>query len=477
MKRTWRVCEWGIAVGLLLGGGACVAAAQRAFLGPAQPSGPPITSSSQRFVFRGFEAGDGTRLAIWAEDLAGRLERMIGAPIPFRRYEMVRFSAGGEDPANQSRLVLTQGYVENLLHQRIVVVNPHVMEEEELAEGLTKVLLNRYLLGIASRDGVGSGGMSLPDWLSVGMAQNLTTQTQSRNLEFLRAQGEAAVGWDLGQIVTWLELPAGRRAEKAACGLVVSWMDEQVSRTVKWNGVLRRLVSGRDLPLGWLAREALAMEDAEEAEAAWQQWRSRRSQASPEPARLDLAAVAALKQALVIRPAAYGAMPEEPIAQVLTPAELLQYRDRPWAQTLATTLQGELRRLQATAAPRLATVCGAYIRVFADLSKVPERGLLWGTRRGSGVTTRSLEESLAQADAQLAALEDEVGMRADFLRRAGADDSAAEAAPQAGFDEPVRIGADEDLREERSRYMDSIEALIDDGGGRDGAGQGVDDGR
>lgn len=429
------------------------------FLGAAQPSSPPITSSSQRFVFRGFAPGDGTLLARWTEQVMGRLEQGIGVPVPFRRYEIVRFSGTAEEPADRGRLIMSQGYVEGLLHQRIVVVNPDQVEEEELVEGLVQVLLNRYLLGIASLHGAGEAGISLPDWLSVGMAQWTSADLQARNVAFLRSEGDVAVGWEMAQILSWMELPGGRTAEKAACGLFVEWLDESVATSVQWVGVLRRLVSGKDLTLPYVANDLVGMGDATmSAELAWQEWRILRSQAPVEPGQLDISAVVALKKALEIRPGEFAVNLPASVPAVLTPRQLIGHRDQEWARALSLAVAAEFRRHQYSAAPELADVYGTYMSVFQRIPKVPSRGVL-GLRRSGGVTTQRLEQDLAQAESRLERLEKAVALRGTLMRQSGAE--PAQARPPV----PVLGGAGEGpspeeaaMRSERSRYLDQIEA-------------------
>jgi hypothetical protein len=189
---------------------------------------------------------------------------------------------------------------------------------------------------------------------------------------------------------------------------------------------------------------------------------------------LDLAAVAELKGALEIRPVAFGAVAEEDVPALLTPAKLLSYRERPWAQTIARSLHADFRRRQATAAPELAAVYAAYAEVLEGLPRVPERGLLW-TRRGSGVPTRQLEDALAEANSRLAALEKNVAMRTSLLQQAGAADPSPESAewspamdgPDAAAPDGFPAPGEEMLREDRSGYLDRIEALRRAGAGED----------
>ncbi len=403
---TWKVS---LATGwVLLVGSAW--AQEASFLQPAQAGGPPATSSSQRFIFREFGRADGTLLSSWAEDLTGQLEKKLGMRAPFHQLEILRCSAVQQNPTDVGALRMGQDFIEGLLQQWLVVVNPEHVEEEELLESFTQLLLNRYLLSIGSRRGTGKKGMSLPDWFSIGLAQDLKPELRARNLEFVGERNRNGIHPSMESIVGLDVLPQGRSEEKVYCGLMIHWLSDEIQRNVTWAGFLQRLVAGKSVDADWLAKKVLDVGSVAKAEQDWQAWLSERSEQRPDPVGISFEAVASLKKRLQLEVEASGILRDVGLR------DLIRDRKEDWARTAARTMEPGLRQMAATGAPEMRKVAGAYATLLDRIaSGSKKRGGVFGFGR-SRVSAADLEQELEAAEALLVALEKDVAIRSHYMK-------------------------------------------------------------
>lgn len=439
-RRIW--AGWTVTWLLLAAGVA--GAADATFLQPALPGSPPATSASQRFVFRGFGRADGTLLSSWADGVTARLEKTLGIRAPFHQLEIVRCSATAQDPREIGEVRMDQDFIEGLLQQWLVVANPEVVEEEQLLESLTQLLLNRYLLDIASRRGTGKKGMSLPDWFTAGMAQELKPELRQRNLEFARERNRTGAHPSMEAVVGWEVLPEGRSEEKVYCGLMVHWLADAIPGSVTWSGVLQRLVAGKPVDADWLADKVLDVGFVGNAEQAWQAWLAERSENRPTPAEVSFEAVAGLKKRLHMQLDDDGLAPGADVPQSVGPRELIRYRGEEWARSAARTMETGMRQVVATSGPELAEVAGAYASLLSRVAEGEKRGGLLGFGK-SGAATADLNEELAAAEALLVALEKDVAIRSHYLKTVETAQQDATAAPST-----------ESIEEQRRLFLEQI---------------------
>lgn len=407
-----------------------------AFLHEAK-AGHPASSRSQRFVLRGFDTRDGIMLGRWVEKTAGSLETWIGYSVPFKRMEMVRINAEGETGEAPGTLLMGQGYADSRLQQQLVVAGPEAVTEEAFLEGFVQVLLNRYVLYADTKRPPAVDDISVPDWLTVGIAQNLNPRLRDRNRSFARDRWRGEAPPPLAEIASWQTLPPRRTGEKAVCGLFMEWWQERRGEEGDWSRVLRALAAGDRLTPDWVAG---FLGDGDRAEAAWRAWTDAVAVGEFEWGELDMDRVAAFKRRLAIDVRDFGLQPIKGIGPHVTARDLLDRRHESWVSVVAMAIAGEMQRVVAGSPPHLADVAqnyGQYFRAFVPGPK--ERAM---SQKALGLLLEKAGEGLVQ-------LEKDVTLRHHVL-----DKAAREAVEGVELSPAV---SDEDLADMRRRFLDSVQ--------------------
>lgn len=377
------------------------------FLYPADVSSPPLVSMSQRFVFRGFDRRDGTRLAAWTEDIAARLEKRMNRSVPFTRYGILRIE-GTDDPRETGGVVYVgQGVSNGNLQQRVVVTNPGQIESEALLEAMVQVLINRYVVADFYPDGNLPEGSLIPDWFSVGMAQGLREDLRQRNLGYVMTSWKGGTASTASQILKWQVLPPGRAPEKAFCGVFLDWLEEAGGGAAFWPALLERHTDGASVDGDWLADQAQDLGSERAVNQAWDLWLADKLTSRKTLGELGFAEVAALKELLDIRLMDYGLSPVADLPPRFVPGELIEFKNEDWARSVALRLLGKLREFRVGQAPDLVAVIDQYAAYFAGFNQGPN-GSLSATR---------LSTRLDEAQRGMTLLEKAVALQAHYMNR------------------------------------------------------------
>ena len=420
-------------------------AEEAAFLHPATSSGHPVSSRSQHYVFRGFDARDGIALGRWVEDVTDSLAGWVGYPAPFRRLEMVRINAEGESVSAAGTLLMGQGLVDSLFQQQLVVVRPEVVTEEALLEGFVQVLLNRYVVHARTKRSPAIEDIVVPDWLTVGVAQSLNPRLRNRNRTYVRDRWRNERPPTVADILSWQTLPPRRTGEKAACGLFLQWWREQRGRDAGWPSVFGVLAKGDVLTASWVTVFLVGEDGIEgDMEAAWQAWAD--DVAAGEIlvwSELDMDRVIAFKRRLEIDVRAFGLQPIPGLGYQVEAGDLLERRHESWVRIVARAMVGEMQRVAASSPPHLGDVAhnyGQYFRAFVPGAN--ERPM---TQKALGLLLEKAGEGLVQ-------LEKEVVLRHHFL-----DETARRAE---GGGESAPTASESNLEELRRRFLDTVQERV-----------------
>lgn len=438
-----------------------VLANNEAFLHEAVPSSPPVVSSSQRFVFRGFRSEDGLKLSSWVEKVAGKLESVVGSPVPFQRREMIRFTARRDEASESGRVQLGQKLMEGLLQQRVGLENPEMLDEESVLEGFMAVLLYRYV--IAEYQSTGSFGQPVvPDWFTAGMAQSLQPGLRDRNTRFVINQWEAGEGHRVAEITEWISLPAGRVTQKADCGLLVDWLQKPIREKVGWEATWRRIAAGDPLDVEWIRNDLWQGADARDLEKAWDLHLAAQTQLNRDWGALTFEQVTDLKRILTRYISKYQGSGYAPTSE-LHLGDLVLMREEAWVKKVASGMMTDLTKFAVGRAPRIREVAENYQRFFQALQNPKRMDPIF--RFTVGGHDAVLNKLLRTANDSMEQLEKEVAMRSLYMNRATAEPAAAakpavEEMSSPGGDsgtgsEPPREA--DTLEQRRKSYLDAIE--------------------
>lgn len=414
------------------------------FLHPAKPESPPVTSYSQRFVFRGFDSRDNAMLGPWTEETTRRLEKVLGLVTPFKSFEVVRIT-GSSGPAGQpGRIHLGQTFFDEFLQQRIAIENPQNLSQEQLLEALVKVHLNRYIVATWKKLGPSEAKMLLPDWFSVGLAQSLLPEVNARNKAFV---GEAWNRDDTRSVDFLLKLqtlPPDPVPDKAWCGVFVSWLLKVIPDTIGWDGFFTHVAKGGLLDSEWLTSSVMPKNQLRDVEKTWDLELASLVETHDFLGRADPEAVAALKKALEIYPGDFGRIPDAGLPHLMMPRDLISYGGERWVTQVCGDKIAELNRVSAGKAPELVAVANRYRGFFRMLISVSGGT---GAKRGK---ISALEEAVDEADSALSGLGRDAEVRAEYLQGVETGRPAVEPTSPVGDPQPS-------LEEKRRQYLNALE--------------------
>ena len=376
------------------------------FLRPAEPGSPGAVSRSQRFVFRDFDRGDGTMLAVWIEEVATAVESQVGRILPFRRFEMVRISAAqGLDGADAS-VYAGQGFADSLLQQRIVLTNPERVSENAFREAMVQVLLERYVLAASPSKRDSTATMRVPDWLAVGMAHTTDTELRKSDAEFVVSQWRQGESRTVEECLRLVRLPAEASDEKAFCSLLVTWLSRDLRGPLRWYDVLLRIADAEAVDLDWVADTVLHADSTVAAEKQWDLWLARRTLVHRKLGVVDPEQIDGVRDLLDIRLTDYGFSASPGAPDRLTVYDLVERRDEAWAQRVASQLAGKLQAVSIGQAPEFVAVIDTFRNALLVVAP--------GSRRST--SSGSLIREFQEAEADLARFEQDLTLRSQYLQ-------------------------------------------------------------
>lgn len=326
---------------------ALAAAAQKAESDtPVRPLPSAAISSTHRFMATGaLDSAGKVTFAAAAEDAAERLETALGIQLPFGRGQPVELVARVDPAVPSGSVIRAQGWVDRALAQKLIVINPEKADQEDVLEGLCWLLLNRCVIAGQDVETREARLGEVPDWLSVGAAQNLYPHLRARNRQVVIRAWKAGTAPAFAEVLGFTLLPPGRWGQKAFCAAAVDLIASSGSAGEVFRGLFDRLARGEPVDAAWMAGASVAGGATKDLEKEWDLWIARQTQvrrygetAGSEPA-------AALRAALEIDPLLCGFTADDGLPAVMTPADLIDRRGEPWMPKLAGGLSLKVRGL------------------------------------------------------------------------------------------------------------------------------------
>ena len=436
MTLTRQACVWT----LLL----CTAGSLKAEDTPRTPPPPlegastrTVFSTTRRFLVSGFAPGAAADLARWSEDVAGRVEQLLG-PIPMDRGWYLEIQGRPGD-----RVVRAQGWVDGLLQQRLEVGRSEELDQEDVLEGLVWLLLNRWAVARQTPAQRSVGLAGVPDWLAVGVAQNAYPELRSRNAEAVQER------WREDRLTPWPDLveqeilPSGRWAAKAEVGQWVAWLLE---RSARMDAFWEAHAKGQRLNAEAVARQVLSLGGVDEASQAWEVWLAAQGNRRRVMTGVDADQVAEFDALSRVDDPELQAVRAD-VSAPLTLADLVALRTARWVPALATRRSWQLQMAMLGRAPEWQEVAQRYIDFLEALAG---RGSGYrGGLFGRGASGRQLLALLGDADKARDRLRQDMLARTayvDLVEQGGSAASGAvddDPAVRAYMDEQERRAAHE----------------------------------
>ena len=376
---TWRRSICGI---LLAGAGVGAAYGQTeapAALQPGKPGRAAITSADRRFMVSGLTSAENMVLARKLSDHAARIESVVGMPLPMRRDQVLGVMVQ-RSSAPDAQVLKVQGWDDGQFYQRLVVPGARQLDEEDLLEGATWLLLNRYAAEYAPAGQRHGLGATVPDWISAGLAQNAQAASRARNREWIARELAESRSLPLAQVIKQEVLPPGRWREKAYAAAAVELLFPDGDARA-WTALFKSVGLRQPIDAAWL-RQTCAALGARNPEAVWREFLGRKARARAAEAWGDrsLQTEEKLLQTLNFRPRDWLDVVPEDVPQELFARDLIALRGESWTAPLANALALQVRSLELGASPALAGVLASYVAFFEQLGTPPAEKKAWWQR-------------------------------------------------------------------------------------------------
>ncbi|MCX7008934.1 MAG: hypothetical protein NTY53_17095 [Kiritimatiellaeota bacterium] len=223
----------------------------------AEAAGPTNTPASivttRNLRVSGLDAGAASVIASFAESALANSTQLSGLPVRSELFPPIRIELAADTNQPEQRVTRTQHMRDGVLDQRIHVLNPNRADTEDFLEALCWLMLNRLAVQLQTRLTMPSPPQ-VPEWLAVGLAQNLFPQYPLRNRQVAMRRWHEGKATRLSEICGWRLLPEGRWADEAICGEAVEFLlttpDRSAARWLPpcWNA---RWPSSQSPPSGW----------------------------------------------------------------------------------------------------------------------------------------------------------------------------------------------------------------------------------
>ena len=409
-----------------------------------------IFSTSHRFAISGLSGVDAITLARWADDVAERVERALGSPIPFEAGEVIILRALPSARGIQPGAEISQGYFDGRLQQKMVIVRPADADQEDLLEGLCTLLVNRQLVSLQAPERRREQPVVAPAWLGVGLAQVLFHELRSRNAPAVLRLREEGHLPRVDDLLDWNVLPAGRWREKYCCGVFAGWLSAQADARDRWAGLLRTLAEGGDLR-ATLQKGVLRMADWPAVERGWERWVDQQQQVVRDIGRQAPRHLDELEAMMTLEPRALGVTSTNAPPRIEA-AALIPRRKEGWVGTLASSAAFRTRLAAVGQPPEVAKAAESLAAFYDELARAarakgffsrgPSAASLQSRLEAAQGAFATLRGKLAEQDRYVDALD-----RWQSLQR----DAAAPASPEAPA-LPDRAAV--------QRYLDTVEKTM-----------------
>jgi hypothetical protein len=242
----------------------------------------------------------------------------------------------------------------------------------------------------------------VPDWLSIGVAQNLFLALRTRNSQVVIRRWLKNEDLPLSDIVNLEHLPAGRWGEKAFCGLALDWFASCPEPAVVFENFFSCLAGGSEITTNGIGNLWMGRDSGRELEISWDLWVASQMQVKQYWGGITLDRLESLRHLLAAPPDEMGIPSGEGVPASLAIQELVEYRDAPWMPLYAGRLNLHIRGLGIGEAKEFRDVLELFGQYLDALAR-PRSGL----RRLSlfRASPDALNRMLSNAEKGLAALE------------------------------------------------------------------------
>ncbi|TAN37482.1 MAG: hypothetical protein EPN23_05700 [Verrucomicrobia bacterium] len=361
----------------------------------------------------GPDSANNAVVAAYAEAALTKSVHLTGLMIRQELFPPIKIEIAVDNDQPEQRVTKLQNMADGLLDQRIRMLNPAHADIEDFLEALSWLLLNRLAVQAQTRMTM-PAPPRMPEWLSVGLAQNLFSQYPLRNRQVTLRRWQQGRTTRLAEVLTWRLLPEGRWTGKAVCGTAVEWLLSQPNRTTLLAALLARTMAQQPITVEWLAQRLPNTPTARDLEKQWDLWVLHWADAVPNLGTLTRQQTDALRDVLQIDPSAYSGGPSSNVR--LTADYLIEHRQEEWIRRLAEQVGAALPSLGLGRPLEFQQVLASFEQFFDSIADASSHNRL-ARFFHRPPSEKKLRSQLAAAQQQLIALEKTLDERQRYLER------------------------------------------------------------
>lgn len=371
-----------------------------------------VFSTTHRYAVSGCPAVQGAQIATWAEDVEERFGRLLSVTVPSGEPLAIQFYLRDDASVPRGRVLRSQRFDAGMLDQRLDMINPRLADQEDLLECLCSVLLTRAM--VARLPAVARTGEPprAPDWLAVGIAQNLYAGARQRNHRTVLASWKQGGGHALRDLLGWEFMPSGRWDDKAEAGLFVEFLLPQTLAGKRLSLMLACIEGGESITPDFLVQKILYCGTIAGAEKQRDLWLAQQQNIQTDLGGISPDRVAELVRMLEIRPSDYGIPESSKIPMLADLRDLVRRRGEKWVADVAVRMSFKMQALALGQATEFQRVAAAYVG-FLDALSGTKRGVL-----GNRAPEAALRKLLEQAETELVNFQTAQKQRDTFLQHA-----------------------------------------------------------
>lgn len=341
-----------------------------------------VVSATGRFVALSPAGQDATYLVVWAEDVAGRIEKLLNISLPAPRGEALYLIIGPGD----GNLAAEQYYDEFGLRQKLHINGIEPADQEHLLECLSRLLLNRKTLPEQT-----------PFWFATGVAQNLFPEARVRNMETAITEWRADRAPDFADVMSADGPDIPDFQTRAFAGQAVAALLEWLPDSARIEQFFSACAAGRTPGAADMALLA-GFNSERDMEAAWDVWLASRQNIRIVGAGSPKQDADRLRALLEITPELVQLVAGRGVPGEFSPQRMINDREEDWVPALARYLDLKMESFGLGSAPETQRVIQAWREFLQALSVREEKRRWYSLRRAPKVSERELLVKLALAD-------------------------------------------------------------------------------
>jgi len=338
----------------------------------------PIFTHEGHFLTEGTNSLENLELRQWAEDVAVRVARTVGAELPHGEARVIRITINNDDPVSSGRVMAEEGMEKGVFVRRLKIYNYEKIGRSEANEALCKSLLGGYVAyrhpkpvdsvdEVSSAAYMGTNSLSLPGWFYRGMSRYIYQDMRAVDVDaVLRV-------WKNGRLKPFPEFLNGVEVEKdypyaPVYTIIVAWIESLPDRHEIFSKMFDQLASGGALSPDWFAKNIPGCHSVSDVDEQWENWIIKQWRVVHRLGVATALQVEQLKERLVLQQGDVGIPLSPNSTRRITFKSLTEMKSDEWLQAVLKSKIWELRLLGMGKGRNFNDVVDAYCRFLDAVS-------------------------------------------------------------------------------------------------------------